>query len=234
MPRMEHEHADSAIAPATGGGAFDDLKGRLRALREAFGESQADVATVANVSRAAVSQWESGKSAPEPAKLMLLAQHYKVNYEWLQLGAGIAPNLPAPRSQRPHAPGEVRIAIDLHATPIPELDADRNWHLPISIIGEYLRSKPEMLQVWKAPTDFLPEIKRGDFLILDKSRSVEADAKGLWCVSLGEARIVMRTRYRQAPNEAPVMELVTEKADLILAAGQCKVLAKVVAVIGFL
>lgn len=234
---MIEEKTETAGGPAKGGDqpSMTDLPGRLRALREAFNESQNDVALIAGVSRAAVSQWEAGKSEPEAAKMMKLAEHYRVAYEWLQFGKGQAPNLTVrsrylaaggnkTRRPRPNAPEEMRITIDLQAMPVPEVDTERQWHLPASVITEHLRAKPDNLCVWRAPSDFPPEVKRGDFLILDKGAAFPA--AGMWCVQVDDDKEIMRARYRHTDG-TPVRELVS-KDDFALSPDKCKVVGKIV------
>ena len=51
--------------------------------RKAAGLTQADVAARLDVSRQAVSRWESGQSKPSTEKLLELAKIYDVSLDWL-------------------------------------------------------------------------------------------------------------------------------------------------------
>lgn len=50
------------------------LRTRLRAWREFFGMSQADVGELAGLSAAAISQWESGSSSPSQENLEMVVK----------------------------------------------------------------------------------------------------------------------------------------------------------------
>ncbi len=59
---------------------------RIRNLRETKHESESELAVGLDVSRAAVCQWERGKTAPSPRNLRALAEHFGVSYEYLLKG----------------------------------------------------------------------------------------------------------------------------------------------------
>lgn len=56
---------------------------KLTQARKAAGLTQADVAARLDVSRQAVSRWESGQSKPSTEKLLELARIYDVSLDWL-------------------------------------------------------------------------------------------------------------------------------------------------------
>ena len=56
---------------------------KLTQARKVAGLTQADVAAKLNVSRQAVSRWESGQSKPSTEKLLELARIYDVSLDWL-------------------------------------------------------------------------------------------------------------------------------------------------------
>ena len=56
---------------------------KLTQARKAAGLTQADVAARLDVSRQAVSRWESGQSKPSTEKLLELANIYDVSLDWL-------------------------------------------------------------------------------------------------------------------------------------------------------
>ena len=60
-----------------------ELDEKLAQARKAAGLTQADVAAKLNVSRRAVSRWESGQSKPSTEKLLALAKIYDVSLDWL-------------------------------------------------------------------------------------------------------------------------------------------------------
>ena len=60
-----------------------ELDEKLTQARKAAGLTQADVAAKLNVSRQAVSRWESGQSKPSTEKLLALAKIYDVSLDWL-------------------------------------------------------------------------------------------------------------------------------------------------------
>ena len=62
------------------------LAEKLTQARKAAGLTQADSAEKLNVSRQAVSLWESGQSRPSTDKLSALAKIYTVSLDWLCSG----------------------------------------------------------------------------------------------------------------------------------------------------
>ena len=60
-----------------------ELYEKLTKARKAARLTQADVAARLDVSRQAVSRWESGQSKPSTEKLLALAKIYDVSLDWL-------------------------------------------------------------------------------------------------------------------------------------------------------
>lgn len=60
-----------------------DFKARLKELRSENNESQQDLGRVLNMSKMAISHWESGHSEPSIAQLILIADHYEVSVDYL-------------------------------------------------------------------------------------------------------------------------------------------------------
>lgn len=92
---------------------------KLTQARKAAGLTQADVAAKLNVSRQAVSRWESGQSKPSTERLLALGELYGVSIDQL-LNTG---NVEAPAVEIVSAPPEVasREAV------IPEKRRTRAW-----------------------------------------------------------------------------------------------------------
>ena len=63
-----------------------ELYEKLTQARKAARLTQADVAAGLDVSRQAVSRWESGQSKPSTEKLLALAKIYDVSLDWLCSG----------------------------------------------------------------------------------------------------------------------------------------------------
>lgn len=81
---------------------------RLRDLRQAAGLSQADVAERMDVSRQAVSRWETGMAAPSAENLIELSRLYGVTLDELVYGAAAPaeeeePPAPEPAALEPSA-----------------------------------------------------------------------------------------------------------------------------------
>lgn len=64
-----------------------ELKDKLRALRSDFHYSQEDIADYLQVSRQAVSRWETGAAMPCTENLIKLSQLYQVSLYELEDGA---------------------------------------------------------------------------------------------------------------------------------------------------
>lgn len=60
-----------------------EFKARLKELRMENNESQQDLGRVLNMSKMAISHWESGHSEPSIAQLILIADHYEVSVDYL-------------------------------------------------------------------------------------------------------------------------------------------------------
>lgn len=81
-----------------------DLAERIKQLRRRRGISQEDLANALNVSRQAVSKWESGQTQPELEKLLTLSEFFQVSADYLLKGSEPAkpqtPPLPAPQAEK--------------------------------------------------------------------------------------------------------------------------------------
>ncbi len=60
-----------------------EFRARLKELRIENNESQQDLGRVLNMSKMAISHWESGHSEPSIAQLILIADHYEVSVDYL-------------------------------------------------------------------------------------------------------------------------------------------------------
>ena len=92
---------------------------KLTQARRTAGLTQADVAARLNVSRQAVSRWESGQSKPSTERLLALGELYGVSIDQL-LNTG---NVEEPAVKIVSAPPEVELTEPL----IPEKRRTRAW-----------------------------------------------------------------------------------------------------------
>lgn len=60
-----------------------EFKVRLRELRIENNESQQELGRVLNMSKMAISHWESGHSEPSIAQLIVIANHFDVSVDYL-------------------------------------------------------------------------------------------------------------------------------------------------------
>lgn len=60
-----------------------DFANRLKELRIENNESQQQLGQVVNMSKMAISHWESGHSEPSITQLILIANHYDVSIDYL-------------------------------------------------------------------------------------------------------------------------------------------------------
>lgn len=63
-----------------------DIGDRIQNLRKSKGMSQEELADCVGVSRQAVSKWESGQSAPDIEKIILLSDYFKTTTDYLLKG----------------------------------------------------------------------------------------------------------------------------------------------------
>lgn len=76
------------------------MKDRITALRKAKGWSQEYLAEQMNVSRQAVSKWETGQSVPDMKHLLRLAELFGVKPEALTAGSETPAPCPAPKAKK--------------------------------------------------------------------------------------------------------------------------------------
>lgn len=60
-----------------------EFRSRLKELRAENNESQQQLGRVLNMSKMAISHWESGHSEPSIAQLIAIANHYDVSVDYL-------------------------------------------------------------------------------------------------------------------------------------------------------
>lgn len=72
------------------------LSDKLYTLRKKNGLSQEQLAQQLNVSRQAISKWESGAAMPETEKLLLISDYFKVSLDHLMKDEETAPLSTAP------------------------------------------------------------------------------------------------------------------------------------------
>ena len=93
------------------------LAGRIQQLRRQRGISQEELAGAVNVSRQAVSKWESAQTQPELEKLLALSDFFQVSTDYLLKGEPTAPEPPSITPvARPSAPGRSRQLFVINAT----------------------------------------------------------------------------------------------------------------------
>lgn len=67
---------------------------KIISLRKARGMSQEDLAVTLNVSRQAVSKWETGEATPDTDKIIALAVYFETTTDWLLRNIELAPAAP--------------------------------------------------------------------------------------------------------------------------------------------
>ena len=63
-----------------------DIADRIQALRKMKGLSQEELAEKTGVSRQAVSKWESGQSAPDLDKIIIMSEYFGVTTDYILKG----------------------------------------------------------------------------------------------------------------------------------------------------
>ena len=94
-----------------------ELKERLVQLRKDHGLSQNDLAEKLNVSRQAISKWESGQSTPDLDKLLALSQCFGVTMDELTgdrpVPGAAGAKAPAPVDEQPRTAFRVGVGLCL-------------------------------------------------------------------------------------------------------------------------
>lgn len=96
-----------------------NLADRIQYLRKQKGISQEDLAEKMLISRQAVSKWESGQSAPDLEKIVMLSDYFEVTTDYLL--KGVEPQ--QSKCQEAYAEKELPKGLELKATGKKELDA---------------------------------------------------------------------------------------------------------------
>lgn len=86
------------------------LAERLQDLRKSAGYSQEEVAERLDVSRQAVSKWESGQGNPEIENIIKLAELFRVSTDYILLGREPEPAAP-PKKARMSKEARVAAAV---------------------------------------------------------------------------------------------------------------------------
>jgi transcriptional regulator with XRE-family HTH domain len=132
------------------------LPDRLRAVRDALGWRQSDVAGRLGLSKQAVSSWERGQSAPSYVQLKRLLDGEGISPDWVLTGSGTM--RPAPPEPPPALGNDLHdggpVYIGGHYVFAAVFDPDGNalfgWRPDGQIVGENtvrLTSRPSALPV---------------------------------------------------------------------------------------
>jgi transcriptional regulator with XRE-family HTH domain len=176
----------------TSAGLVQTLGARLRAAREAYGDSQVDLAMALGCTRAAVSQWETNETKPSSDKIQRIVARYSLSYEWLLFGKG-----------RP--PPELHVFGRGRST-IPELTrsaaAPSGWLIP----PYALPSSNDNTIVFRAPADLEP-IRNGDYVFVDRTQR-EIQLRGIWLVDMPNAGLALVRSRVAMLRKRPKLEIV--------------------------
>lgn len=165
---------------------FATIGGRIRAVRLARGYTHHDVAAACLVTRNSVSMWETGSIKKPNDKVMeRFAKLVRVPYEWVTERKGPDPKLPliAPRISRSVSGLAMANAND-RIQAVPELDRSTPashakrwnveprawWGIPKEVLEVALHCAPENTVI-KASSAEAKDIKRSDYMFIDKSRT---------------------------------------------------------------
>jgi transcriptional regulator with XRE-family HTH domain len=197
------------------------LGGRLQAVREVHKETQVDVARLCDISRAAVSQWETNTTEPSAKHLRTLADRYGLSYEWLAFGDGTVPAILTGQGSRDEVAAGAKIA---------ELGRDQHWQLPVAVIGSLLQTRPDGLVVWQSASDSRPLIRRHDYVFIDRARTLEPD--GVWLVDLPNyGPTLLQARANMTRSQRAVINLVSDDDRIsIRPSSQHRIIGKVLAI----
>jgi transcriptional regulator with XRE-family HTH domain len=184
------------------------LGARIEMLRKGFRHNQTKVAKIIGVSRAAVHQWESGKTRVSEENLERLSTRYGVKFEWLAFARGPAPDfamLAKQFSSRPLSDAERLDLIPfLHDYTTIEVvksgpaSTALAWRIP-QIVGEGLGVDLGKVLVWHSTSD-CPPLRRGDYAFVDTSRkaSTSETTDAFWLVKAGGRLTIVREPPRDA------------------------------------
>lgn len=223
-----------------------DLKtiaGRLRVARTARGLSGLDIAQACNVSRQAVSQWETGENEPGINNLEKAAARLNVSLEWLRTGKGPKPDLRIiPVAGR--AKGVRRIKTGQQQPPFPDMIPEQAmgvgagplvldgrihdwWKLPLGLVTETLRTQPPYLVALRVLSDSMePAIKLHDYVIVDQADTAPADGK-IFVIDNGLG-VILRRVLLLAGDELTLRADRDPKLDVVVKRNEVRIVGRCV------
>lgn len=145
---------------------------KLTQARKAAGLTQADVAAKLNVSRQAVSRWESGQSKPSTERLLALGELYGVSIDLL-LNTG---NVVASTVEIVSTPPEVETAEPV----IPEKYRTRAWlkYAAAALCGTLLMLALLLILKKPDPSEKFVDVKRFTDLEVDHVGDIGKQGEG--------------------------------------------------------
>jgi transcriptional regulator with XRE-family HTH domain len=166
--------------------------------RKHFGHDRKYVAGLIGVSRAAIHQWETGKTGVSEDNLRSFADNYGVGYEWLAFATGPAPDFAmlAKRPPRRSLGDEERLDLipflqnysTIEAIPGPQSGKTfLAWRIP----------QAAKVLVWRSTADH-PPLRRGDFAFVDTSKKGSTSKDHLWLVKIAGEHTIVREPAKHA------------------------------------
>jgi transcriptional regulator with XRE-family HTH domain len=230
-----HAAARRTGAPMTLNDERWTIGGRLRKARMARGLSAGDIARACEVSRQAVSQWESDETQPAMENLDRAATRLTVSMEWLRTGRDPQPDLriatkkpkrgPAP--PHPDMIPEQAMGIGAGALALDDGRVHDWWKLPIGFVTETLRTAPSNLVALRVLSDSMqPAIKLHDVAFIDRSDTAPADGK-IYAIDNGVG-VILRRMFIGANGEITLRADRDEGLDLVIKRDKLRIVGRCV------
>jgi phage repressor protein C with HTH and peptisase S24 domain len=222
---------------------LETIAGRLRVARTARGLSGLDIAEACNVSRQAVSQWETGQNEPGINNLEKAATRLNVSLEWLRTGKGPKPDLRIiPVAGRKRVVRRIETGVERPPFPnmIPEqamgvgagplvLDGRIHdwWKLPLGLVTETLRTQPPYLVALRVLSDSMePGIKLHDYVIVDQADTTPADGK-IYVIDNGLG-VILRRIFLSGGGELTLRADRDHKLDVTIKRDEVRIVGRCV------
>ena len=139
---------------------------RIAIARGFYQMSQADLAKRLSLTRAAVSQYEADQILPRRRVVERLTEIFGSSSGWFELGVGLPPR--PPERTVPIAEIEGHL-VTKRVSDLRDLRSQREWAVPSSLLSRHEISDAVIFIF--APDDVLPEIQRGDHVLVDLGRT---------------------------------------------------------------
>ncbi|QQD22869.1 helix-turn-helix domain-containing protein [Oceanospirillaceae bacterium ASx5O] len=155
---------------------------RIRSRRKALGLTQSDIGGKIGVTKATLSLWENGATAPNGANLYALAKHLDCSPEWLLSGKS-GPDSPAP--EQPDTPVSLVKKEDLADWIAGTSKSAGSAGTKSALIRDAAGAGPRTFAYIENSDGMSPRIEPGDTVYIDPDQAECKPGREIWLFRVG-------------------------------------------------